>query len=78
MKLQPAAFLCGIRRFSADGQRHGPTAVATSTTFNERQRLPALRGTCGLLNTLLMLKAENFLAETDSYYFKGQPATPLC
>ena len=63
---------------SAATQRHGPAAVATSTTFNERQCLPPLRGTCGLLNTLSILKTENFNAETDSSYCKGQPARLLC
>ena len=60
---------------SSNRRRHGPAAVATSTTLNERQCLPPPKETCGLLNTLSMLKAEN---ETDSSYFKGRPAPPPC
>lgn len=63
---------------SSNRWRHGPAAVATSTTLNERQCLPPPKETCGLSNTLSMLKAENFLAETDSSYFKGRPAPPPC
>lgn len=50
---------------SLERQRCGLTAVATSTTFIERQCLPSLRETWGLLNILSMPKAENFHSEAD-------------